>query len=266
MMFSYLSLFLGLLSAGSLVAPRGQSLARANPITTAPLYPSASGVPRAKNTTGEVLVENGAYVVTLVNSHSAAITTLHAQNLNAPTAVRIGGELPVGTIKPKGSAVFAVPTGWAGRVAVQEVGYEITDRVSLFEGSFMVQYGEEARIALDVSYVDGFSLPIVCSCRNAVVLGCNLDLHQMCPDEHRLDNKTCSNPWRDDMGAPDPSSNFFSDCSPMAYTFPTDDKATINGILGCEERISCCIGTACPAHPDQELCPGKDGRAVPCHK
>ncbi|KAI0000609.1 Osmotin, thaumatin-like protein [Xylariaceae sp. FL0662B] len=226
-----------------ILVPCRSSFAKANPFTSAPLSPSP--VPRAAG--------GGPYIITLVNSHTAAITTQRAQNLAVQTAVR--AEREQATIEPHGSAIIEAPTGWAGRVAVQEAGYDMSDRDSLLEGSFIVQEDAKARITLDVSYVDGFTLPIVCICNSVVVLGCNLNLLEMCPDKYLLNNRTCMNPFRD---APPPGdSNFFSACSPMAYTYPTDDGATISVIDGCEERITCCVGTSCPPHPKQKLCPGK---------
>ncbi|RWA04719.1 hypothetical protein EKO27_g10384 [Xylaria grammica] len=203
-------------------------------------------------------LSRGEYVVTLVNSHTAAISTAHNQNVGSPTALQDGGSV----LEANATAIFAVPTNWAGRVAMAEAGVAIRDRASLLEGSFIVQEGlTKARIVFDVSYVDGFTVPIVCECGGSVVLGCNLNLLNMCPDEYRLNEGTCMNPLRD---TGDHAKNFFKECSALAYTFPTDDRATINGILGCESRIRCCVGTACPPHPRQVLCPAADGTAMRC--
>lgn len=125
-------------------------------------------------------------------------------------------------------------------------------------------------------------------------MGCNLNLLEMCPvsllsppsfyshlptrslatrairaimtvlttgkqDEYRIDAGTCMNPSRDG-----PADNFFKDCAALAYTFPKDDRATINGIQNCEASIRCCVGTACAPHPRQQLCPGADRTAQLC--
>ncbi|KAI1133078.1 hypothetical protein F5Y10DRAFT_229278 [Nemania abortiva] len=140
---------------------------------------------------------------------------------------------------------------WAGRIAMAEANTPIRDRASLLEGAFKSQMGEpNARITLDVSYVDGFTVPIVCECGGEVVLSCNLNLLEMCPIEYRLDAATCMNPLRDGGNM---ANNFFKDCASLAYTFPSDDLATINGVRGCEASIRCCVGTACPPHPRQKL-------------
>ncbi|KAI0183988.1 hypothetical protein EV127DRAFT_312652, partial [Xylaria flabelliformis] len=180
--------------------------------------------------------------VTLVNLHTTAIKTMHGQNENSPTALYDEGSI----LEANSTAIFAVPTGWAGRVAIAEAEVPIRDRASLLEGSFQVQGGVDAQIALDVSYVDGFTVPIVCACGNETVLGCNLNLLETCP--YRVDAGTCINPLRD---GGDPANNIFGECASMAYTFPTDDKATTMGIVGCEKSILCCVGTACAPHPRQ---------------
>ncbi|KAI0508487.1 hypothetical protein F5B22DRAFT_649980 [Xylaria bambusicola] len=200
----------------------------------------------------------GEYVVTLVNSHTADITTAHNQNLGAPTAIQDGGSI----VESGSTAIFAVPTGWAGRVAMAEAGVLIRDRASLLEGSFIHDEGlGAARIALDVSYVDGFTVPIVCQCNDKVVVGCNLDLLDMCPADYRINYGTCINPHRDEMNI---GTNFFHECAAMAYTFPTDDRATVWGVEGCEASIKCCVGTACAPHPRQVLCPNEYGVAELC--
>ncbi len=47
------------------------------------------------------------YVVTLVNSHTAAITTAHNGNVGSPTALHDGNS----TLEAGSTAIFAVPTG-----------------------------------------------------------------------------------------------------------------------------------------------------------
>ncbi|KAI0140012.1 hypothetical protein F4776DRAFT_571493 [Hypoxylon sp. NC0597] len=203
------------------------------------------------------------YTVTLINSHTAAVVTLHAQGENSPTAIR--QENDAHTIGRSETATFAIPTRWTGRVAMFEDGYsDIQNRATLLEGSFMnaTTFGP-AVIALDVSYVDAFTVPVVCECNNTIVFGCNLDLHNMCPPNATMNAKTCANPNRDfKVGVP--PTNPFQDCQGMAYTFPQDDLATKYNISGCSRQITCCIGTACRPHPGQLLCPMGDGLTQAC--
>ncbi|KAI0100642.1 hypothetical protein GGR51DRAFT_563976 [Nemania sp. FL0031] len=205
-------------------------------------------------------VYQGEYVLTLVNSHTTAIATAHNQNVGSPTALHDGGSI----IEAGATAVVAFPTGWSGRIAMAEADTPIRDRASLLEGAFAPPGDALALITLDVSYVDGFTVPIVCECQGEVVLGCNLNLLHMCPSEYRLDAGTCMNPLRD--GGNIETDNFFRECASLAYTFPSDDEATRYGIQGCEASIQCCVGTACAPHPRQKLCPAADGTAEPCFR
>ncbi|KAI1505241.1 hypothetical protein F5X99DRAFT_275644 [Biscogniauxia marginata] len=206
------------------------------------------------------------YVLTVVNLHTAALSTEHHNNNGTPTAIKEFEEPH--TIGVGASAILAVPTGWAGRIAITEATYPINDRASLIEGSFLIQNSvpssptKDAKFALDVSYVDGFTVPVVCLCGGKVMLGCNLDLNEMCPDQYRLNATTCINPHRD--GKVQGVENIFKDCSPMAYTLPGDALGTINGFPGNESSVTCCVGTACPAHPLQRKCPTEGRRAGSC--
>ncbi|KAI1774988.1 Osmotin, thaumatin-like protein [Hypoxylon cercidicola] len=222
---------------------------------------AASCVVEAPEPTPEPSVSaDGNFVVTVVNSHTAAISTSHFQGAGSPTAIRHDNEGNI--VAPDETITFAVPTGWSGRLAMYEEGYDVVDRGSLFEGSFMVDESKNAFMALDVSYVDGFTVPLVCECNQEVVFGCNLDLHNMCPTELQLNAKTCLNPYREDLAPP--INNIFEACAEMAYTYPTDDLATKVDIPGCSRSILCCIGTACKPNPSQKLCPGKNGHTQPC--
>jgi hypothetical protein len=96
---------------------------------------------------------------------------------------------------------------------------------------------------IDVSYVDGFSVPITCSGDTGPITGCNIDLFQQpgitCDNE--IEGPTCINLAR---GTPTgPATCFFAACAGAAYTFPDDGTAN----TGCSSYVSCCIGTSCPA-------------------
>ncbi|KAI1320654.1 hypothetical protein F5Y16DRAFT_405534 [Xylariaceae sp. FL0255] len=198
-------------------------------------------------------LSNGEYVVTLVNSHTAAIETNHVVGIDGrgvPAPTPVHDELK--TLNVSETAYFAVPTNWAGRVGVWEEGFPTYDRATLLEGSFMNQGGPGARIALDVSYVDGFTVPVSCSCGGKVRLGCNANLHDYCPAEYKQSPKICINPFRDTPGLP--IANFFFPCAALAYTYASDNLATVNGINeaeGCETGVTCCVGANCPRHPGQ---------------
>jgi hypothetical protein len=77
---------------------------------------------------------------------------------------------------------FAVPTGWAGNIAINKAGSAITGDDSLIESSFVVADGDTVAVAdVDVSYVTGFTVPVTCSCAGRVVTGCNKNLFKLNP-------------------------------------------------------------------------------------
>ena len=122
--------------------------------------------------------------IQVVNSHGDAITTSHAHATTGPSAIS-GNTLP-GTIANGATAAFAVPTGWVGNVAINDAGSEITGDDSLIEANFIVPPTGGYTVAVadvDVSYVNGFSAAIVCSCSGVVVSGCNKNLDDLstCP-------------------------------------------------------------------------------------
>lgn len=182
--------------------------------------------------------------IAVTNVYGTALSMSLAADANPPTPLNN----PQPTLLPNSASTrYIYPTGWAGRISVGE-----TTNVgnSLIEGS----YTNEPYI--DVSYVDGYSVPITCSCNGIPVTGCNVDLFNQpgitCDDE--VEGNICLNTIRDSSPA-GPPAPFFAACAGAAYTFPDDDKA----VQRCPGSISCCIGTSCKAPSRQ---PG-DVRTVP---
>ena len=142
----------------------------------------------------------------------------------------------------------------------------------------------------DVSFILGWSVPMVCS-NGGAKTGCSIDLssEHSCPDQQ---GSICKNPtgpggshdpgsysgcasctpWCYACSSPDP---FFQPCSGAAYTYPYDDGATVGPASG---AIQCCIGTGCGStgregstagghaeptrNPPCELCSGGGKRSV----
>jgi len=124
-------------------------------------------------------------------------------------------------------------------------------------------------IWLDVSYILGYSVPVVCHA-NGAMTGCNEDLFnnggkegsvkknprgpnfgpygtQGSEDPGQYDGSKAADsiPW---CYACSPPPDFFGPCAGAAYTFPYDDKATIKLPDG---KAECCIGANCPKAPKQ---------------
>ena len=108
----------------------------------------------------------------------------------------------------------------------------------------------------DISYILGYTLPVVCSA-NGASSGCAIDLFGSGTPCPKLQDGVCYNPtgpggsrdpgsygspgWCNACSPPDP---FFAPCAGSAYTYPYDDGATVGPATG---SIQCCVGTACPS-------------------
>ncbi|ETS81376.1 hypothetical protein PFICI_06378 [Pestalotiopsis fici W106-1] len=185
----------------------------------------------------------------LVNSHTAAVSTAHVHDVDSPPAA--SGNVGAGTLARGASASFAVPTGYVGNMALSEAEYPITADDTLIEINFSIakDYGNIAVADVDVSYVNGYSVPITCSCGGSVVTGCNKDLLKLNTCADLSPENACVNPLRALIPAT-AASPFFAPCQGAAWTFVNDGDADAWG--SCQSgQISCCIGTACPANPDQ---------------
>ncbi|KAI3393583.1 hypothetical protein diail_3932 [Diaporthe ilicicola] len=183
--------------------------------------------------------------IQIVNSYGHEITTAHASNAGSPTPV--GGAIQPGVVPHGTTASFAVPTGWAGNVAMNRANFSITGDASLLEASFVKPNGWEFAVAgVDVSYVNGFTVPITCKCDGAWVAGCKKNLFNVKHEAREVNNvaNAAANPLRADMSATS-AKEFFKPCEGAAYTFPNDHAA--NSFGDCQSGlISCCVGTACP--------------------
>ncbi|KAL2276837.1 hypothetical protein FJTKL_00406 [Diaporthe vaccinii] len=89
---------------------------------------------------------------TVVNKHTANISTTHVVGAGAPTAV--SGPVGAGTMAPNASSSFAVPVNWTGNVAVIDAAYSLTGDVSLIEGNYVQTWNSKIAVTdVDISYV-----------------------------------------------------------------------------------------------------------------
>ncbi|KAK0662540.1 hypothetical protein QBC41DRAFT_235077 [Cercophora samala] len=170
------------------------------------------------------------FTVIFKNNAGEALTTMHTKNEGAEFPPLNGGmpapgEFPAGAVK---SAVL--PTGYAGRIAFAQKGKVIDGWESLIEYSLITDKGLGfAPGDIDVSYVDGFTYPIVCNCKGVRLSGCPVNLWKggaQCPELST--QGACKNPHRmkKDITYADP---WFKRCEHQAYTYSTDDAANSNG-------------------------------------
>ncbi|OKL57362.1 hypothetical protein UA08_07430 [Talaromyces atroroseus] len=221
----------------------------ATPTITSAIGTAVGGAASIK-TQEAVLVEDPPEYLTIViiNSHGDDITT-SLSNANT-AATPVSGATGTGTMSNHETASVVVPTGWIGSWAINDALYEITGDDSLLEANFVVETGGTvATVDVDVSYVDGFSVAIVCSCDGTIVTGCNKNLFELNTCEDNDGENACVNPLRSDLSATN-ATTFFAPCQGAAYTFPFDSAADSTG--QCQNGvIKCCVGAACPANPNQ---------------
>lgn len=202
--------------------------------TQAPVYGGGSGGKTGKAPDGG----SGAITVNIENRMGRPLSMLYVSNSGAPCALGDpASRTTLGTSEP---TAVTFPQNWAGQITL---GDDYQSCGSKLEGS-----NTPPEIGfIDVSYVDGYSVPIVCSCGDkpdTPVSGCNveLDIEANCPAENKV-GKACTNPSITNQWGPTPA--FFKKCEAAAYTFSKDDAAT----CGCPNSrvFDCCVGTACPS-------------------
>ena len=100
--------------------------------------------------------------INVVNSFGAPLSIFYGSNAGGPSPVGNPGS---GTLTSSTQVLF--PSGWAGRITI---GKNYDPKGSKIEASFVSpNYVPD----VDVSYVDGYSIPISCSCSGVAVTGCN---------------------------------------------------------------------------------------------
>ncbi|MCJ1281515.1 hypothetical protein MMC26_000835 [Xylographa opegraphella] len=187
----------------------------------------------------------------VTNAWTTPLTAFLGSNYGAPTPVNN----PAPTVlAPSAATSYVFPPCWAGRISL-DPSSDSNPYASKIEGS--VGSNETTELDLDVSYVDGYTVPITCSSGNTVVVGCNIDLfaHGECGTDKEVldDNGTgCQNPMNDPVGN-GPPTKFFAPCAGAAYTYPNDNDAN-NGSV--DDTVSCCIGTNCKPSNKQGLAKG----------
>ena len=175
-----------------------------------------------------------------------SITNVYGSQLSLSFLSNAGAPAPVGnpsaTVLPdKLPTQYAFPTGWAGRIYV---GSNTDYRSSKIEGSLT------GPLDINVSYVDGYSVPITCSSEGIAVSGCNIDLFKQpgITCNNQVDGPVCLNPAQNIADGPAPP--FFKACAGAAYTYPNDNTANVSNLKS--NLVSCCIGTSCQA-PSRQL-------------
>ena len=193
----------------------------------------------------------GAQTFSIVNSYSVALSLAFDHNAGGPDV--IGGPLSPTTIGAGSTTFYSFPTGWAGRIYV---GKTTDPANSKIEGSVT------GTPDMDVSYVDGYSVPIVCKSAGKIS-GCNTELFGLngnkCGQNVDISGfQICKNPALTlNDGPPD---SFFAPCKGKAYTYPNDNDANYSNV---DATTNCCIGTACSMGSSKRSVLSKKGAPPP---
>ena len=122
--------------------------------------------------------------IVITNEFERQISLSFASNTSRLSS--IGNPLAI-TLLNQSLTHYVFLTGWAGRI---NVGPNINPLGSKIEGSFM------GLSNIDVSYMNGYSVPITCFSRGTAVSGCNIDLfkqmHVVCIN--KIEGPVCLNP------------------------------------------------------------------------
>ena len=134
------------------------------------------------------------------NSYGVPLSVSYLNNADSPSAIRCPGPAQ---LMPSATTEVVFPTGWAGRIFV---GKNAQAGVSLIEGSTTGMNN------IDVSYVDGYSVPMTFGTEKEVLTGCNIDLWKTGTSCSSVEgnNSICRNPT---VNTPNgPATDFFFPC------------------------------------------------------
>ncbi|KAL8906494.1 MAG: hypothetical protein Q9171_006255 [Xanthocarpia ochracea] len=233
-------------------AARGRIVPRGSPIPS-PTYAAIGGAldlpeptsgPKLSNKAKEVGAFNADRVtIRITNAFGWNLPISYNSNAGSPTII---GNPPAGTLLADTNTNVVVPRNFAGAIFI---GKTFNPANSKIEVSFSSP--QDYRPGLDVSYVDGYSVPITCSCGGLPVTGCNIPLFRTgrtCAQQGPGDKVICYNPRKTvDAGPADP---FFQPCQGAAYTYPNDHQA--NAFGKCDNGdIQCCVGIGCSSPRQQ---------------
>ncbi|KAJ4397483.1 hypothetical protein N0V93_001712 [Gnomoniopsis smithogilvyi] len=194
--------------------------------------------------------------VTMVNSMAAPLTTAIASNPGVPPLASGAASLE-GTLSAGGTASIVAPQGWAGNIAVGLANYTALYMPSLMEASLMTKSQSDPGFSfdIDVSYVNGYTVPIICTCNDdkTFLSGCSEDLwgQNKCGaggETDEADKGVCTNPTNNGSFTGTAATPFFKPCEGKAYTYPSDDDANSNGKCA-GGSATCCVGTTADGCP-----------------
>ena len=115
--------------------------------------------------------------INVVNSFGSPLSIFYGSNAGAPTPVGNPGS---GVLTSSTKVLF--PSDWAGRITIGKTYDPLGSKIEASYSS--PNYVPD----VDVSYVDGFSVPISCSCSGVAVTGCNIRESSLHPSPYQRTN------------------------------------------------------------------------------
>jgi len=199
--------------------------------------------------------------IAIINLYGSQLSLLFDSNVSALTPV---GNLLAIILLDNSPTQYTFLTEWAERIGVDS---NLNINGSKIEDSFTEPPD------INVSYVNGYSVPITCSFEGTAVSGCNIELFTQLGIEcyNQVDGSVCINiAWNSNSsygstqhsnfyhGSAQNSSSlyesawnssclydFFAVCAEAAYIYSENDKANVSNLKS--NLISCCINTLCTA-------------------
>lgn len=175
------------------------------------------------------------------NYMTISMTNMYDNQLSLSFDSNAGGPSSIGNpsaiiLPNNASTQYAFPTRWAKRIYV---GPNLNPDGSKIEGSYT------GPPDIDVSYVDGYSVPITCSSEGTAVFDCNVDLFKQpsIPCNDQVDDPVCLNSAQNIANGLAPP--FFAACAGATYTYSNDNDANVSNLKS--TLVSCCVGASCQA-------------------
>ena len=217
-----------------------------------PVLDVSEGAPTPHGTAFEgALDEPRVTMLSTPTQGPAQITISVINNAGRDMRLKIDDKSTVNLPAAQATSISRASPFEGGRIAFHEGSNAFMGDESLIEYTYAPQPtvadGRYGIFDINISYVDGFTFPIVCVCpgnENRFLTGCQTNLWNVntCPSELRR-NEACSNPKRSSNSPSEVPHDFFAPCRGQAYTFPWDHDANSNG--------ECQSGTAiCTIYPN----------------
>ena len=143
------------------LAPRAPADAVQTPVVLGTASGGALDPKATRPPTADKVDFSGDLLLNIVNKQGYALSVFYGSNAGGPSIVGNPGS---GALAASATTQVAVPTEFAGRVTI---GPDYDPNGSKIEWNWINVPD------VDVSYVDGYSIPITCSCQGTAVTGCN---------------------------------------------------------------------------------------------